>query len=64
MYQLQKSLFASLLITDPADGSLLGFYKFQNCMAVPEISSIKDGADGTFTLDMTIQKNPIMLTPE
>jgi hypothetical protein len=56
-------LFASMILTDPVTDDILGFHKFQGCQLSPGIPGIKDGSEGTFTLDFTIAEKPILLTP-
>lgn len=58
-----KQLFGSILIDDPVTGDIIGFYKMQQCRAKPDMPNIKDGAEGKFTLEMSVQKTPVLLTP-
>lgn len=58
-----KPLYACMIIDDPNTGKILGVHKFAQAMATPAIPNIKDGNPGGFTLDLTVQANPVLLTP-
>ena len=59
-----KELYAFMAITDPQTDDIVGFYKFEQCMAKPDMMGIKDGKAGEFTLDFTVAADPILLTPQ
>lgn len=59
-----KNLSAMMIMTDPETDAILGIYKFLNCAAKPDLIGISDGKPGSFNLEFTVQKNPILLTPK
>ncbi|MCE7699506.1 MAG: hypothetical protein K8E24_012115 [Methanobacterium paludis] len=58
-----KMLKAFMAVHDPETEAILGFYKFEQCMATPAIPGIKDGKAGDFNIDMTVGASPRLLTP-
>ncbi|MCE7700097.1 MAG: hypothetical protein K8E24_015155 [Methanobacterium paludis] len=58
-----KLLQAFMAVHDPETEAIIGFYKFEKCMATPDVPGITDGKAGSFNIDMTVGASPRLLTP-
>ena len=62
--QLPKpmSLKGHIPITDDYD-DVIGVFKFDKCKISPDLPGFKQGDAGKFTIDMSVQTTPVLLTP-
>ena len=62
--QLPKpiSLLGHIPITDDYD-NIIGVFKFAKCKISPDLPTFKQGDAGKFSIDLSVQTTPVLLTP-